>query len=103
MSKLGGEQMDFYHAQMAKLNQGLTGIRESTDIEETRIGLSTISESMYALVKAYHPNGSELYYQFCPMAKNGEGANWLSSTKEIVNPYMGQRMPHCGRTKETIN
>jgi len=103
MSKLAGDQMDFYHAQRATLNQGLQGIRESADIQETRMELSTISESMYALVKAYHPNESELYYQFCPMAKNGDGANWLSSTKEIVNPYMGQRMPHCGRTKETIN
>ena len=103
MSKLIGEQMDFYHTQLATLNQGLKGIRESADIQETRLDFSTISESMYALVKAYHPNESELYYQFCPMAKNGDGANWLSSTKEIVNPYMGQRMPHCGRTKEMIN
>ncbi|MBI1767145.1 MAG: DUF3347 domain-containing protein [Bacteroidetes bacterium] len=103
MSKLMGEQMDFYHAQLAKLNQGLTGISASADIEETRLELATISEGMYALVKAYRPNeGSELYYQFCPMAKNGEGANWLSSTKEIVNPYMGQRMLKCGRTKETL-
>ena len=103
MSKLMGEQMDFYHAQLATLNQGLKGISESTDIEETRTALSTVSEGIYGLVKAYRPNESALYYQFCPMAKNGEGANWISSTKEIVNPYMGQQMPHCGSIKETIN
>jgi Cu(I)/Ag(I) efflux system membrane fusion protein len=102
MSKLMGEQMDFYHLQLAKLNEGLKGISESTDIEETRTALSTVSEGIYGLVKAYHPNESALYYQFCPMAKKGEGANWISSTKEIANPYMGQRMPHCGNTKETI-
>jgi len=102
MSKLMGEQMDFYHLQLAKLNQGLKGISESTDIEETRTALSTLSEGIYGIVKAYRPNESALYYQFCPMAKNGEGANWISGTKEIVNPYMGQRMPHCGNTKETI-
>jgi hypothetical protein len=103
MSKLMGDQMDFYHVQLINLNQSLKGISESADIEESRLELATLSEAMYALVKAYHPNQSELYYQFCPMAKNGDGANWLSSTKEIVNPYMGQRMPHCGRTQETIN
>ena len=103
MSKLMGEQMDFYHAQLAKLNQGLKRIRGSTDIEETRLELVILSDAMYALVKAYHPNESVLYYQFCPMAKNGDGANWLSSTKEIVNPYMGQRMLKCGSTKETLN
>lgn len=103
MSKLIGDQMNFYHTQLAKLNQGLKGIAQSSDIEETRVELATISEGMYALVRAYHPNESELYFQFCPMAKNGEGANWLSSTKEIINPYMGQRMLKCGRTIETLN
>lgn len=102
MSKLQGEQMDFYHVQAAKLEQSLKGVEQSSDIEETRIELSTVSDAMYALVKAYHPNDSELYYQFCPMAKNHAGANWLSSTKEIVNPYMGQRMLKCGNTQETI-
>ena len=103
MSKLIGEQMDFYHTQLEKLNRGLKGISESTDIEETRLELATLSDAMYALVKAYRPNESALYFQFCPMAQNGDGANWLSNTKEIVNPYMGQRMLKCGRTKETLN
>ena len=102
MTKLIGEQMDFYHLQVAKLNQGLKGISVSADIEEIRLELATITEGMYALAKAYHPNESELYLQFCPMAKNGDGANWLSSTKEIINPYMGQRMLKCGSTKETL-
>ena len=102
MSKLTGEQMSFYHTQLAKLNAGLKGINESGDIEETRMELAPVSESIYALVKAYQSNSSELYYQFCPMAKNGEGANWLSSTQEIVNPYMGQRMLKCGKTQEVI-
>ncbi len=103
MSELKGEQIDFYRLQLAKLTQSLKGISESTDIEEARMELAALSEGVYNLVKAYHPIDVELYYQFCPMAKNGEGANWLSGTKEIVNPYMGQRMPHCVRTQETIN
>ena len=102
MSKLEGEQMDFYHAQLSKINSALNGIEKSADIEETRLELAPLSEAMYSLVKAYHPNDSELYYQFCPMAKNNEGANWLSLTKEIINPYMGQRMLKCGKTQETL-
>ncbi|HOX83545.1 MAG TPA: DUF3347 domain-containing protein [Chryseolinea sp.] len=102
MSKLVGEQMDFYHVQLAKISTGLKSIAESVDIEESRSELSNVSDGMYALVKAYHPNETELYYQFCPMAKNNEGAYWISETKEIVNPYMGQRMLMCGRTKEKL-
>jgi hypothetical protein len=103
MTKLRGEQMDFYHLQVAQLIEGLEGIAASADIEETRTDLSTVSESIYALVKAYHPNESALYVQFCPMAKNGSGATWVSNTNEISNPYMGQRMLKCGRTQETLN
>ncbi len=102
MSKLAGEQMDFYHVQLAKISTGLKHIGESVDIEESRTELSNVSDGMYALVKAYHPNETELYYQFCPMAKNNEGAYWISDTKEIVNPYMGQRMLTCGMTKEKL-
>jgi hypothetical protein len=103
MSKLQGEQMDFYHTQAEKLEKGLKGVEQSADIEEIRAELATVSEAMYALVKAYDPSESELYYQYCPMAKNNAGANWLSNSKEIVNPYMGQRMLKCGSTQETIN
>ena len=102
MTKLIGEQMSFYHHQLTILSAGLKGINESVDIEEARMELAPVSESIYAMVKAYQPNRTDLYYQFCPMAKNGQGANWLSETKEIVNPYMGQRMLKCGKTQEVI-
>ena len=102
MTGLKGEQMDFYHAQLTKLSTGLKAMDESADIEETRAELAVVSESIYALAKAYQPNTAELYYQFCPMAKNGDGANWLSETKEVANPYMGQRMLKCGMTKEVL-
>jgi Cu(I)/Ag(I) efflux system membrane fusion protein len=102
MSKLNDEQMSFYHTQLATLSKSLKAINESSDIEETRTDLAAISESMYALVKAFQPNRTDLYFQFCPMAKNGDGANWLSETKEVVNPYMGQRMLTCGTTKEVL-
>ena len=102
MSKLNDEQMSFYHAHEAKLKQGLGNMLNSSDIEETRMELSVVTESLYALVKAYHPNESELYFQFCPMAKNGEGANWISNTADIINPYMGQRMLKCGKTQEKL-
>jgi len=103
MSKLTGEQMDFYFVQSSKLKGALQEISESDDIEKARGGLATVSEAMYGLAKAFHPNESPLYYQYCPMARNNQGANWLSATKELVNPYMGQMMPECGRTQEKLD
>ena len=47
--------------------------------------------------------GKTVHYQFCPMAKNGKGAYWLSENKDIRNPYFGKKMIDCGETKETLN
>jgi Cu(I)/Ag(I) efflux system membrane fusion protein len=44
-----------------------------------------------------------VYSQFCPMADNNNGADWLSLEKQISNPYFGDKMLRCGRTKQTIN
>lgn len=103
VSKLSGEQMDFYYIHSSNLVTSLKNLSESNDIEKARVELATVSEAMYALVKAFHPNESPLYYQYCPMARDNKGATWLSATKELMNPYMGQMMLACGRTQETIN
>lgn len=42
-----------------------------------------------------------MHVAHCPMAMDGKGANWLQKSKdEIHNPYMGKKMPHCGKFKE---
>ena len=45
---------------------------------------------------------SPLYIQYCPMANNDQGATWISSKEEIVNPYFGDLMLHCGNIEEII-
>lgn len=42
----------------------------------------------------------KLYQDFCPMADNNKGAIWISETKEIKNPYLGEKMPTCGTVKQ---
>jgi hypothetical protein len=43
-----------------------------------------------------------IYKQFCPMAFDNKGAYWLSSNEEIMNPYFGDKMLHCGKVEETV-
>ncbi|MEI9920883.1 MAG: DUF3347 domain-containing protein [Bacteroidota bacterium] len=102
VEKLTPEQLDFYLVHSSDLKTSLAQLDKSNNIEEARVELAVISEAMYAMVKAFHPNDTPLYYQYCPMARDNKGANWLSATNEVVNPYMGQMMPSCGRTQETI-
>ena len=62
----------------------------------------TLSDEVYELVKATGA-GQKLYYTNCPMYNNNKGANWLSETKEVKNPYLGLAMSTCGSVKEELN
>jgi len=76
-------------------------IAASKDIASQRTHFINLSENMYQLIKASNTNGT-VYWQHCPMANNGKGANWLSKDNNIKNPYFGEMMLNCGKTVETI-
>lgn len=71
------------------------------DIKHQRFHFSFMSEDLYAVVRAFG-GGRPLFHDHCPMAKDNEGAMWLSETKEIRNPYFGAAMPDCGTVEELI-
>ena len=62
---------------------------------------TTLSKNIYEVMKISKQE-TQTDYQFCPMANNGKGANWLSKESEIKNPYYGSQMLSCGKTVETI-
>ena len=70
-------------------------------IEHQREHFDMLSKDVYQLVKTFG-GGQKLYYDHCPMYNDGKGANWLSETKEIANPYLGKSMPTCGTVKEEL-
>lgn len=74
---------------------------EAKDITKQRNHFMELSKNMYALMKVADME-TPVYYQFCPMADNGKGANWLSKENTIKNPYYGSQMLNCGKTVETI-
>lgn len=75
--------------------------KKSGNIEDQRKHFSMMSEDIYSLVKAFG-GGQTLYHDHCPMYNDNRGALWLSETKEIKNPYMGSKMPTCGKVQEKI-
>lgn len=76
-------------------------IQASNDISAQRDQFVTLSTNMYLLVKEAK-NEVPVYYQFCPMANKGKGANWLSLENKIKNPYYGSKMLSCGKVVETL-
>jgi hypothetical protein len=71
-------------------------ISKTTDVDTQRKQFEDLSASMITLAKATKP--AKTYVQYCPMA----AASWLSSTKDVRNPYYGDKMLKCGSVKEEI-
>lgn len=83
------------------LNQAVEAIIETSDIELQREHFEVISEALIAQYKINSP-GQTLYVQYCPMAFDDEGGSWISLSEEILNPYFGDQMLHCGSIHEKI-
>ncbi len=73
-----------------------------SEIYHQREHLAILSEDIKDLIALVGTN-QKIYIDFCPMAFDSKGAMWLSNTEEISNPYIGSKMPKCGKVKEVIN
>ena len=76
-------------------------ITAAKDVEKQRNLFISLSKKMYEVMKISKTE-TPTYYQFCPMANDGKGANWLSKESAVKNPYYGSMMLSCGKTVETI-
>ena len=99
---LPAEQQELYKQQASNIQNAASAIIKANDINAQRDQLGTLTQSVYALNKAFGANETALYRQYCPMANNNKGGYWLSSEKEIRNPYFGDKMLKCGKVAETL-
>lgn len=83
------------------LKSNSASIASSSDISTQRGFFVMLSTNMYSLVKEVKSE-IPVYYQFCPMANKGKGANWLSLENKVKNPYYGSMMLSCGKVVETL-
>lgn len=77
-------------------------ISAASTVEAQRQAYESLSRDMMRMVKASGLAEGQIHVQYCPMAFDNEGATWISSTREIRNPYMGESMLSCGETRESI-
>jgi hypothetical protein len=73
----------------------------ASDIKSQRSHFVHLSESVYELVKQFG-GGRPLYHDHCPMARDNQGAMWISEIKDVKNPYFGEKMLTCGTVEEVI-
>lgn len=101
-SLLTAEQKVVYDKNEEEMKEHAEHIAKNGDkIEHQRSHFVMMSEVVYDLVKNFG-GGRPLYHDFCPMARDNQGAMWISEVKEIKNPYFGSKMFKCGRVEEVI-
>jgi hypothetical protein len=101
-SLLTAEQKTAYDANEEELKEHAEHIGKNGDnIKHQRSHFVLMSEVIYELAKNFGA-GRPLYHDHCPMARDNQGAMWLSEVKEIKNPYFGSEMFKCGRVEEVI-
>lgn len=85
-----------------ELKENLQHAPHFSGLEETREAFRLLSVTMVEMSESFKPFSETLYVQHCPMADNNKGADWLSTEKEIKNPYFGESMLTCGEVTREI-
>jgi len=102
MGLFKGDAHNAWMEYQGSLSNSLEHVRHFSDIEQLRKTFQAVSATMIAMTNTFKPLANPIYVQHCPMADNNKGADWLSTEKEIRNPYFGNSMLTCGEVTEEI-
>ncbi|CAN5593298.1 DUF3347 domain-containing protein [soil metagenome] len=106
--EMEGLQADTTILELAvQLKQSISGETNNLlavkDIAAKRKSFQAVSDGLFDFLRTIRYTGSKVYQQYCPMAFDNNGAAWLSNSSEIVNPYFGEKMLHCGDVRDSVN
>jgi len=102
MELVKGDAHMFWMKKAKIIKEKAKVIAEAENIDTQRRAFKPLSETMIEIYKSFGLENKTVYVQFCPMFDDNKGAFWLSTQKQIANPYYGDLMPTCGETKDSI-
>ncbi len=102
MELLKGDAHMYWMKQAKIIKENTKVIAEAENIDTQRRAFKPLSEAMIDVLKSFGLENETVYVQFCPMFDDNKGAFWLSTQKQIANPYYGDLMPTCGDTQDSI-
>ncbi|WP_026914528.1 efflux RND transporter periplasmic adaptor subunit [Christiangramia portivictoriae] len=85
-----------------KITEMLEKISENRNLESQRENFRILSQQMIAIAGNMDNLDKTIYVQHCPMANNNRGADWLSLSSEVKNPYYGNAMLTCGEVTSEL-
>lgn len=98
-----GEAHMHWMAMLSPMNESLERINTTGDRDQQRLQFINLSKALINAVQSFGTSYENLLYvQYCPMANNNEGATWISTEEEIINPYFGDEMLNCGNVEDII-
>jgi Cu(I)/Ag(I) efflux system membrane fusion protein len=101
MGLLTGDGHMVWMDHLKNLNAATGKLNKATTIEQQREAFYSLSQQLAMTLKTF-PIQHPVYQAFCPMAFDNKGATWLQQSNEVLNPYFGEMMLHCGEIQETI-
>lgn len=103
MTRIKGDAHMFWMEQMKAIKSHGNKIKNAINVDEQRNQFDFLSQVIINCLKAFGTNDKTYYVQYCPMAKDNKGADWISSENQIRNPYFGDKMMKCGSVKLELN
>jgi Cu(I)/Ag(I) efflux system membrane fusion protein len=88
---------------ISHIERMLKTLSEQSDLENQRHEFIALSAHFIDWASQGLTSDETLYVQFCPMANDNQGAQWLSTEEEIRNPYYGDAMLSCGSIVEVLS
>ncbi|MFA7173468.1 MAG: efflux RND transporter periplasmic adaptor subunit [Kiritimatiellia bacterium] len=101
MGLLDGDAHVLWMEHLKNLNKIVSKLVKEDKIERQREQFYQLSQQLIKSVKVF-PLFQPVYQAFCPMAFNDTGAIWLQRNRELLNPYFGKTMLHCGEIQATL-
>lgn len=101
-SAFKGESKDLFLKFSKEVEERLKRMENAKDIESIRTDFIELSNQFIQFISQFEPLEQTIYIEYCPMANQNKGAEWISFESEIRNPYFGKSMLKCGKVVREI-
>lgn len=96
-----GDSLRFWKKLEGELSSEIEVLQNAETIESARKAFRDLSKTMLHVTEHFIiPSNLNLHRFHCPMAFQGQGADWIQAAGPTENPFYGSRMFGCGKMEE---
>ncbi|QQL45742.1 efflux RND transporter periplasmic adaptor subunit [Sulfuriroseicoccus oceanibius] len=100
---LSADDQQAWHDAVMAIREGAFAVgADGLTVKQRRVAFEPLTHALIALSREFGTGGTSAYVVHCPMAFGNRGADWLSATDEVLNPYFGDMMLRCGVVKSPL-